>query len=227
MVGLGYVCMRLGRLDRATRYLQEGLARFEGLGNAGGEARARLLLASIHRMRGEADAAGELIDGALALFEETGDPTGQLGCLNERGELARWRGDLEEAEEAYARALAVGETMGNAETVVPATNLALILLARGRTAEAEVRFRELVGRGEEMGRRDVAMVADAGLLVCAARDGRLDRAVQLVRKLEAVTASDAVDPDVASLVAMAADSIDGPLRQRLRALAARHVVAPG
>ncbi|MFT4627497.1 MAG: tetratricopeptide (TPR) repeat protein [Myxococcota bacterium] len=223
VLGLGYVHIRLGQLERATKHITEGLARFEGLGNGGGEARARLLLASVHRIRGDAMTAATLIDQALALFEATGDPSGQLGCLNERGELARWRGDLEEAEEAYSRALAVGETMGAAETVVPATNLALILLARGATEIAASRFADLVQRGEQLGRRDVSMIADAGMLVCAVRNHDLEGAERLAQKLEVGSASDVVDPDVASLVAMAADGLDGPLAQRLRTFAARHV----
>ncbi len=222
IVGLGYVQLRRGQLARATEYLEEGLARFEGLGNIGGEARARLYLASVHRIRGEAGRAAQNIDRALVLFESTGDPAGQLACLNERGEVHRWLGNPEEAEEAYARALAVGETMGSAETIVPATNLALLQLTRGRVRAARPRLRELYARGEELGRSDVAMVALAGLLVCAARGGRLDRVVQLVRKLEAGSMTDLVDSDVASLVAMAADALEGPLEQRLRALSGRH-----
>jgi hypothetical protein len=47
-----------------------------------------------------------------------------------------------------------------------------------------------------------------------------------MRKLEAGTVSDAVDPDVASLVSLAADVLEGPVATRLRDLASRHGVGP-
>jgi tetratricopeptide (TPR) repeat protein len=133
---LGIFRVREGRLDEAEAALGEARATWRAGGNRMDAARAETELATIARVRGDLPAAETLLRGALEVFDAIGLPLHAAEVLNALGETAREAGDLAAAEAAYRQAMARWHGSTHPERLVPAVNLALTLLARGRSGEA-------------------------------------------------------------------------------------------
>ena len=123
------------------------------------------LLARIREMRGQFDAALECLDQVAGRSVHT------VGRLRRTGALARRIGDLRRAESSYAQVMqrTRGESVGSAEDTV---NLVQVLMARGKTEQAERITREQTRRS---GNHPDALIAEAMLAFTRARQaGRRD-----------------------------------------------------
>jgi len=139
-----------------TRLEQEGLA--DGTDPTFQIAVSYVYLGRIYDDAGRSNLALEPLQKAIALFEQLGDPqqanlAAPLGDLaNAYHNLGRW----EEALEAAGRALAIDRDLGrDREIAVKIGQIAQILMAQNRYAEAEARYEEALAAAQAAGDLDL------------------------------------------------------------------------
>jgi len=153
-------CQEIGDFDRAARWTaalttwceeQPGLVSFTG--------QCAVHRGQIMRSRGAYDEALVEFDLSVERYlqEQTPGPAGV--AMVERGDVLRLRGDLAGAEAAYERASGFG--------CEPQPGLALLWLARGRTAAAVAAVRRLLGEATDPVHRSRLLPAAVEVL-CAA-----------------------------------------------------------
>ncbi len=160
---------------------------------------------------------GDAIEAAekgLALFSALGHLPGQRGCLEYLAEIHRLNGDIEKAENIYRRCLDMDAKIGSPAAIAQ-TNLANILLNRGRPGEAEKLFMMASTAFEAAGRRLFHAVAMAGRLACAAAQqlwGAVDDHLEPIQRF--IEETEACEPDLAELLEVAGDQLrdDGQFR---------------
>ncbi|MEM9293813.1 MAG: serine/threonine-protein kinase [Acidobacteriota bacterium] len=111
------------------------------------EVRAELLLkvGEVYARLGDYDQAERLLEESLQLQRELGgEPDRRLATvLSDLGMVHYQTGDLESAERRLAESIALRRQLGEEENLIkPLNNLAGILMAQDRYAEAEVIYRE-------------------------------------------------------------------------------------
>jgi tetratricopeptide (TPR) repeat protein len=155
----------------------------------------------------EDDLAGgeELLVRALALFQEGGNRGQYATCLNDLGEVARLRSDLARAEALYRQALTLMEALAAPEASTPRFNLGLVLLEKGRFAEARRHFTALES-SLEGGERSIDLLwTHVALAACAAAEADWLAWDRYVAAVELRLAGGLVDEDLATLATRAAD----------------------
>ncbi len=98
-----------GRIAEAEQKLHESLSLFELEGAAIEGRRGLVVLAGIHRDRGEGNRALEMYSRALGLYARIDDPRGEGRAHGAVGRLHLDAGRLTEARAAFARAVELGE----------------------------------------------------------------------------------------------------------------------
>ncbi len=133
-------------------------------------------------LHGRLDDGEALLEEALALFAESGISLSSARTLNGLGRVAWAKGDLRRAEERFREAIRILMPLQDRGTLVESQRmLAQVLLAQGRTEEAE---RLALDARETVGDRDVSSDATTRLalgLVRAAQ-GRDEEAERLLRE---------------------------------------------
>jgi serine/threonine protein kinase/tetratricopeptide (TPR) repeat protein len=154
---------------------------------------------------------------ALNRFEQLGHLPGAATCQEFMAEIYRMTGDTDRAERLYRSCLELQDAIGFRKSIAQ-TNLATILLERGRASEAEKLFVLAADAFESSGRRTFRMVALAGLLACASSQGwwgALEEHLAPIRQF--VDRTDECERDLAELLEFAADHLrDGGQYDRAR-----------
>jgi non-specific serine/threonine protein kinase len=159
---LGAARWQQGRLEVASKDLEEGLRRFRELDDPVGIATALLPLACAARDRGDFAAAEPLFQEALELRAASGDRLGIGHVLNNWAWLALYRGDGARAQRLAENALEIRRALGAQPSAgISVTVLARIALARGNRADAYARLMESLEIHREMGNRwGIALVLE-------------------------------------------------------------------
>lgn len=155
----------------------------------------------------EFDDALEHAENALSLFQAVGHLAGAATCQEYMAEIHRLNGDTERAENIYRSCIKLQEAIGFRKAIAQ-TNLATILLKRGRAAEAEKLFVMAADAFEASGRQAFRAVALAGLLACASSQGwwgTIDEHLEPIRSF--VIRTDEAERDLAELLEFAGDHL--------------------
>lgn len=104
-VGLGPLHSIAGSLQTWLQAAQIGLAAAQAAGDAGGEGRVLLTLATAYSLDGRPDAAAEALENALSIFTAAADLPGMIDAENRLGLLLRDLRDLAGAQVRFRRVL--------------------------------------------------------------------------------------------------------------------------
>jgi class 3 adenylate cyclase/tetratricopeptide (TPR) repeat protein len=184
-VELAEVDIGEGRLEEGTRRLEASLSTLEQAGPTVELAATYASLGRLQNLRGNREGAAATLERALRLAEKLALDGTFVEALNSKAILLLYEGRLLEAglllEGAVARARA-----GQYDWLRPANNLAQLLLASDRYAEAVALNDEIVAQARQRGDRErlafqsggsIGMLAALGrwqdALDCAAEIGRL------------------------------------------------------
>ncbi len=161
---LGAMFAHRGEHARASTRLWEAQSSFAVLGDAVGEAYALLSLGQIAQREDRLLDAERCFARALERFSTAGSRRGVADCDNSLGELARLRGDLVRAEASYRASRSGFLAIGSGLVVAPEANLGLVLVERGRYAEAREVLEGALALTRRQGRRVVEGNVHAYLL---------------------------------------------------------------
>ena len=192
------ICARnLGDPEAAMEELQAALGEMIGLGDGRGEGLCLCAMADIAANRGLRREARGWYERGMALLEAGGDLLRVAIAVNGLADVDRYEGALEAAEAGYRKALALHERIA-AGGAVPRSNLALLLLERGRYAEAREALLAVRDEFERSGRTRFLGNTNAQLLACDAAAGDFeawDEHMAEARRL--LSRSSAVERDIA------------------------------
>lgn len=163
---VGASCLTLlGRFDEAWQQLTASLAAAEAASDHRTQGDAQVGLADLARRRGELAAAEKAVSEAYLHYQQAGHRTGRAVVASLLGDLARYAGDLDGAWRHYTESLALYAAVDSVDVPTAECNLALVELARGQAAEAQVRLL----RAERMvwGGHELRVIIHAVLLACA------------------------------------------------------------
>jgi tetratricopeptide (TPR) repeat protein len=163
---VGASCLTLlGRFDEAWQQLTASLAAAEAVSDHRTQGDALVGLADLARRRGELAAAEKAVSEAYLHYQQAGHRTGRAVVASLLGDLARYAGDLDGAWRHYTESLALYAAVDSVDVPTAECNLALVELARGQAAEAQVRLL----RAERMvwGGHELRVIIHAVLLACA------------------------------------------------------------
>ena len=197
--------LSLGRLSEAHRAFQAAIALQKTTGDVEGMGGSFLGLAEFARRRGNLDEAVEAIQEARRLFDAGGVRWGRAMGANILAEVRRAQGDLEAAEEGYREALEIFVAIGATHAIFPEINLSVVLIERGRYAEARQCLEATLGSLKRRHMEDLAGELHCCLLPCVAAEGdwtAWDRHAST--GIELLKATGSVDPDTAMVTGLAA-----------------------
>lgn len=172
-------CQEIGDLDRAARWTsaltawcdeQPGLVPFTG--------QCAVHRGQIMRAHGAFDEALTEYELSVRRYLEADTPAPAGLAMAERGDVLRIRGDLAGAAAAYEQASAFGHE--------PQPGLALLWLARGRTAAAVAALRRLLGEAGDPVHRSRLLPAAVEVMLAASQH---DEAARLAEELQSIAAS--------------------------------------
>lgn len=144
ILGLGDVSRMLHEDDSSKEYYLLAEQLYGELGDEKGVAGAHRGIGGLLRHEGEFAEAARWIRRALEVYERIGARLGVANTLNDLGDFARLHQDYSEAERLYFQSSDVYEACGSYAVVYPQTNLALLALRCGKTAQAgEIAVRAL------------------------------------------------------------------------------------
>jgi predicted ATPase/DNA-binding XRE family transcriptional regulator len=137
LLGAGMLSFGYGDLHGSTRFLEEGLAAYRGLGDEAGTAATVALLGYVRRAQGDDDRAEELSEEGLRLSRYLGDNRSAAVSLSTLGHVARHRGDLAKAVDLFGEALALWKQLEDRRGIAyTLCNLGVAALERGEAGHA-------------------------------------------------------------------------------------------
>ena len=155
-----------GALDDAATHCRQALGLYQGLGDATGVAMCEKALSEVAKQRGDLDAAVVHLASARSAYERAGSQVYVGYCLNGLGDLHRLRGELAQAEDHYRSALGRLERAGAGAVAIVEVNLGLVLVERGRWAQARAVFSARLETAASEGWRQMEAALHACLLPC-------------------------------------------------------------
>lgn len=181
--GLALMAVMLADPDEGGAAPEEALALYQAMGDAGGQARALLVLANCHAAPSPASARS-LLDHSVALARRAGDHWCVSHALALAGGAELRRGDLESARPLLADAVQVAADSGDAQS----RRIALALvgdlaLHEGDYAGAETALAETLALTRELGESYGQSVALVGMVEAALGRGRLAEARTLLQEV--------------------------------------------
>ena len=221
--GLGDLARQRGDLARARDLFARSRRLYDELGDLHGVADHLIGLGDLARHTGDLAAARNLYLEAEVRFEELGNQYGVSRGLNGLGEVSRLGGDLIWADRFYQRAESILAGLRSADEVFPRFNRAQVALAQGDFPRAAGILEECLARLEEMGWGGPLACVHLARLSCLAENrswSTWDDAFS--RGATAVQSARLVDPDVALLAELAAQTAEAA-GQEARAEAIREV----
>ena len=151
LLGAGMLSFGYGDLLGSTRFLEEGLATYRGLGNEAGTAATVAMLGYLRRAQGDDDRAEELSEEGLRLSRYLGDNRSAAVSLSTLGHIARHRGDLALAADLFREALALWKKLEDRRGVAYSLcNLGVAALERGEAGHALELHEESLGLYEAL-----------------------------------------------------------------------------
>lgn len=168
LLALGDALRLQGKHQEAMHHCRRALARFAVHEDVRGQADAMAAIASVCRTMGDLEKTEAYAREAIPLYEAVGGRFGVGNAKNTLGEVLRARGVLDEAEAMYREAESLLRALGSPEHYIPMLNLGLLLVDRGRYAEARSRLRLVLAAMERSGRKGLEGALHAALLPCAA-----------------------------------------------------------
>jgi tetratricopeptide (TPR) repeat protein len=200
----------MGRRDDAEAYSRRALEKFELQRDLRGQADALMSLAAIALGRGDHERTEAAARMAIPLFEQVGARFGVASARNQIGDALRSQGKLEAAEQAFAEAEVALAELGSPDRYVPLVNLGLVLLARGRFAEAADRLAVALAQMQLAGRKGIEGAIHAFLLPVAADAGDWQRFAEHARLAEELLGgSGFVHTDIATAAEQAGELAEG------------------
>ncbi|MFZ5479586.1 MAG: tetratricopeptide repeat protein, partial [Myxococcota bacterium] len=212
---LGGLEMETGRFAQARAQLEEARESFVVAGHPAGVAVCDHALAHIWMLEGRLDLARPGLEAARAEFRRLGMRNRLAGAYEALGDVVRYLGEIDRAEECYREAMAMYDTMDVRPWTAP-YNLGLVLIQRGRAAEARPWLDDaLAAVGEKPGARTVVVVTQLACLAGDATaeewDARLAEARSLLR------ATRRREPDMGLAAELAAQAaLQAGYRERAR-----------
>ncbi len=198
---------RLGDFEEANALLDRDMALARELDDERGIANNYHMRFRIAFFQQKWDDALHCIELAVDRFRKIGNLPALATVLEAMAEAHRSLGNLEKAEDIYRECLELQENIGYS-TGVAQTNLASIMLQRGRFREAERLFTFAANVFEASGRRMFQVVARAGLVACASAQKLWDAVNEHLEPIEAfLSETDACERDLAELLEFAADHL--------------------
>ena len=171
--------MRAGRMDRARQIAGRGLAEFERIGHAAGQASAHRALGVIALHVGELDEGRRRFLAALDRLEPA-DIRDRSAAMNNLGLLEARAGRLEAAAAWLEQALALdreaGDRVGEGKVL---TNLGILAARRGELDDARRRFEEGLAAHREGGNPEAEAKCLNNLAQVYLQQGQLDLAWSL------------------------------------------------
>ena len=159
-----------GDLGQAKRLYKKARALHHRNEELPGVAACLYGLGRIAQLSGEETKSQNLLMEAKNLYERLGNQQELANSLNVLAESARFRGDLDEAEVGYRQALTLQEAIGSGDALICRANIALVLLARNRMAEARQSLVALLEMSKKTPESWLRGAVHAALLPCAATD---------------------------------------------------------
>jgi predicted ATPase len=151
LLGAGMLSFGYGDLLGSTRFLEEGLATYRGLGSEAGTAATVAMLGYLRRAQGDDDWAEELSEEGLRLSRYLGDNRSAAISLSTLGHIARHRGDLALAADLFGDALALWKELEDRRGVAYSLcNLGVAALERGEAGHALELHEESLGLYEAL-----------------------------------------------------------------------------
>jgi predicted ATPase len=184
---------RQGDLDRAK--VDDALAAFQRVGDAGGEGELHLRVGAVLVGRNRREEALRELRQALSLMRRAGNSWGEASALNNLGWTAAADLRFEEAEELLAESLSIYERLRTPEGVAEATDsLAALRIGQGRIFEAIVLLERSLTISRELTYHPGIAVALTQLAWCRAHRGDLGGSAG--DALQAVEISRTLGPDL-------------------------------
>lgn len=167
----------IGEFDEGTRYYEQSLAEYRGLGDERGIGIMHHRLAVEALRRGDAERAWALVEESLRLHRKIKFTKGEAQALSLLARLELVRGHEELAFELFERSAALCQESGfvwwRASVLL---QLAELLLERGRMPESDGRAREALRLAAGIGDRQQMIFGLALLARAAGETGQIERA---------------------------------------------------
>jgi len=149
---LGLQASTRGDLELASHHCEEALRLLESVGDVGGEARTRCVLATVHSLRHDIEGAREHARAALEHFRRFGNALGEARAVGLLSSIALDAGELEEARSHLERCLALSSAGGHQRYEATAlSDLARIDHAEGDLDRALERHARAIGKHRDGG----------------------------------------------------------------------------
>lgn len=110
---IGVAYQRLGNLELAQDYYEQGLYKRKTADDQNGVATSMSNLASVHSIQGQHEAATNYLEQSLAVYESLNDIEGKANAFNEMGIIDEEQGLYEKALENYRQALSLRINLGD------------------------------------------------------------------------------------------------------------------
>jgi tetratricopeptide (TPR) repeat protein len=174
---LDAVLVDTGRAEAALTHRETALAMYTALGDWEGVGQVLNNYGIDAYWQGDLDAATDWYEQSLAAFDRAGDVVMMAAARNNLGEVASDLGDLERAEQEFGAFLVTAARAGNEQFEAHAyMNLAVVLVRKGRAAEALTLLQQAVSRFEGLGSEHFADQARVHRIEALIEAGELDRA---------------------------------------------------
>ncbi len=186
LLGLGTLCWKEGRVERAIELLQEAREMLLSSPDAYELGRVLLSLGIAYAYSGRMDRAIEAYSESLRCFRSLGDEHRAAAALNNLGEVYQELGNLERALQYHEEAITLGVGVGAERIEVDVTrNIGVDLLLMGRYSEAMMCLEKALSRAREIRDKDLTLQALYSLGEAYLRQGKVERAKALVSELAA------------------------------------------
>jgi adenylate cyclase len=161
----------------ARRYYQQALAISREIGDRNWEAASLLNIGFFYKELGQYETAQAHFEASLRLHAETGDRMGQGLSYNALATLQYLQGDCNTALAYSLQSLQIAEEIAAPQDIAEAKhNMADILLAMGRAAEAAANYQQAFALRQKLGQKVAAIESQAGLALACLQQGHKRKA---------------------------------------------------
>ena len=173
---LGEICLKLGDLEAAWGYWEQGLAAARRVGDRSTEALVLGQMGYGHLARGQYSAALDALSRSVQSFRMIGERRREAMDLNDLGLLWRDIGGYARARECFEQALAIQAEIGDTRNAsFTALNLGWLLLDEAPTRSGEL-YERALSHALASGDREGEAHARSYLAHLAERQGELEQA---------------------------------------------------
>lgn len=195
LFGIGCMAYRQGDFAEARAYMDEGLAEYQELGEAGrrGFANTIAMRGYLETEVGDYQTAARLIGQSLAIMRELNDTQGIAHAYQELGACALRAGDYQKASEYLEQALPLYQQIDPQGRALALSGLAEIAIRRGEYERADELEQKALNLRRELADKWAIAISLGNLAWIALRRGDLARSTALLKE-SAVLRSEIGDP---------------------------------